>query len=221
MKHACQICLLLSIFIWFVYQVRHLYSKNKEHKAPSSKSSPKSVETREEVAKFRRKGLVSSLRDTSLVKGRREKEEESGEYVKDVKDDDHEEEEQDVIEGGGMGDDDNDVNDQGKGKKENSEVGLEDLIDEEDQVKEDASPEEEIEGLAGRGKGSHGSRKVEEEDENDAEELTQELVDRGRLLGWAVGKDTSNREDPLFFRDRLIDLNENSSGDAQAENFDY
>ncbi|KAK4800986.1 hypothetical protein SAY86_021473 [Trapa natans] len=188
-KHAGQICLLLVIFMWFVYQVRHMYNKSKEYAVIfPPKVLPKSIEIEEGVRKFRRKDVISSLKDMYLLKGREENDEESGEDVKDVKDDDDGEEEQDITERSGPGDDKIDDDDESSFIEEDPKSELEDLIDVQDQV-------------------------------NDAEDTTQELEDGGQALGSDNGKNmsSSDGQGQLFFRDGLIDLNENSNGEAQAD----
>lgn len=211
MKHAGQICLLLTIFIWLLYLARHSYYKNKENRESSPELLSNGIKVREEVTKFGRKDLINPLRDDSSVKGRPEKDEES---VEDTNDGKAEDEEESVAEGRGVGDDDIDVNDQGRAEEEDSMSELEDLIDEEDQEKEDTHFEE---GIGGSGKVSQGLRKVKEEDENDAEESTLKPVDRTRGSGSVNGEEIGNREDPSFFRDGLIDMNENSERGAWAE----
>ncbi|OWM80592.1 cilia- and flagella-associated protein 251-like [Punica granatum] len=208
-KHVVQIFLLLTIFIWLLYQVRHSYYKKKEYEDPSPTLTSDGIETRGEVIKFGRKDLIN-------LKGRQGKDEESGQDAEDVKvEEEEEEEEENTVEGRGGGDDEIDVNDQERADEEDSETEMEDLIDEEDQEKEDASPEEEVEGQSGNGKAS---RKVKEEDQEEAEDSTSKLVEGTQGLGGSVnGEETSNGEDSSFFRDGLIERNENSDRDARAK----
>lgn len=166
MKQAGQICLLLTMFVWLLYQVRHSYE---EH---SPKLLPNSIETQEVIIKFGRKDLSNPLADASLLKGSQDEDEESGEDMKDVRVEEKEEEqeEESVLEGRGVGDDEIDAKDQEMAEEEDSESELGDLIDEEDWEKDDASLEEEIEDHSRRGNDSQDSRKGEEEGENDAQE---------------------------------------------------
>ncbi|XP_059460528.1 protein Ycf2-like [Corylus avellana] len=129
-KHAIQICLLLAICIWLLYQVKHNHEKKKRYEESFKKISEKMRNGRE-IIKFGRKDLHPQVEETALeIEGKEEFEEE----VEDSKPEDSEDD------GRGGGDDEIDGHDQERIEEEESEE-VEDLTDEEDREREERSEE--------------------------------------------------------------------------------
>lgn len=135
-KHAIQICLLLAICIWLLYQVKHSHEKKKVYEESAAKKSEK-VQSGHEIIKLGRKDLHPQLEETALET--LSTEEELEEEVEETKTEETEDE------GRGGGDDEIDGRDQERVEEEESEQ-VEDLIDEEDREREIGSEELENEG---------------------------------------------------------------------------
>lgn len=132
-KHAIQICLLLAICIWLLYQVKPSHEEKTTYEESSKKKAEKMLSGRE-IIKFGRKDLHPQVEDTTLeIEGKEEFEEE----VEDSKPEESEDE------GRGGGDDEIDGHDQERIEDEESEE-VEDVVDEEDREREERS--EEIDG---------------------------------------------------------------------------
>ncbi|KAK9270244.1 hypothetical protein L1049_025821 [Liquidambar formosana] len=130
-KHALQICVLLAICIWLLYQVKHSYDKKKAYGESSVKLSEK-VQSGHEILKIGRKGLDPLVEETASENEKRGREEEEEEESRVDENDD---------EGRGGGDDETDAHDQARAEEEEYEQG-EDLIDVQDEEREEESEEQ-------------------------------------------------------------------------------
>ncbi|EXC01134.1 hypothetical protein L484_025507 [Morus notabilis] len=122
-KHVLQICVLLAICIWLLYQVKHSNDKKAEYEDSSSEISRKIQNGRDEIITLGRRDLRPLVKDTSFDAKKREGKEEDSE------------------DGPGGGDDQIDGHDQERAEEEEAE-GVEDLIDEEDRERDEGSEEE-------------------------------------------------------------------------------
>lgn len=158
-KHAVQICLLLAICIWLLYQIKHSHEKKKMYEESPKKISEKIQRGRESI-KFGRKDLHPQVEETTLeIEGKEEFEEEVEDSKPEESDD----------EGRGGGDDEIDGHDQERIEEEESEE-VEDLNDEDDREREERSEE-----LDSEGKGT------QIEDVNFSEDQTQTEGERNTL----------------------------------------
>ncbi|KAF5456434.1 hypothetical protein F2P56_025922 [Juglans regia] len=130
-KHAIQICLLLAICIWLLYQVKHSHERKKASEENSSKISEK-MQSGHEIIKLGRKDLHPREEET-------ERKEELEQVIEEIKPEENEDE------GRGSGDDEMDGHQQGRVEEEESEE-VDDLIDEEDREREGGSEELDSEG---------------------------------------------------------------------------
>ena len=137
-KHAIQICLVLAICIWLLYQVKHSHEKKKAYEESSGKISEK-MQGGREIIKLGRKDLHPQVEETTFETERKEELEQEIEESKPEESED---------EGRGGGDDELDGHDQERVEEEESEE-VEDLIDEEDRERDEGSEE-----LDGEGKGN-------------------------------------------------------------------
>ncbi|KAF8024687.1 hypothetical protein BT93_F1768 [Corymbia citriodora subsp. variegata] len=157
-KHAIQIFLLLAICIWLLYQVKHSHDKKKVLEETTAAELSKDVETKHETIKLGRKDLNPQDKNADPGDDRQEEE----------KEDDTEEtklEETEMEERGG-GDDEIDGNEQERDEEDDPEE-IEDLIDEEDRIKEDGIAEEESD-----------EKEIEIEDAGTVEERTESETDK-------------------------------------------
>ena len=138
MKHAIQICLVLAICIWLLYQVKHSHEKKKAYEESSGKISEK-MQGGREIIKLGRKDLHPQVEETTFETERKEELEQEIEESKPEESED---------EGRGGGDDEIDGHDQERVEEEESQE-VEDLIDEEDRERDEGSEE-----LDGEGKGN-------------------------------------------------------------------
>ncbi|KAL4604440.1 hypothetical protein ACB092_10G194400 [Castanea dentata] len=134
-KHAIQICLLLAICIWLLYQVRHSHETKKAYEKSSGTISEK-MQGGYEIIKLGRKDLHPQVEETAFETERKE------ELEQEIEDSKPEESED---EGRGGGDDEIDGHDQERVEEEDSEE-VEDLITEEDRETEEGNEELESEG---------------------------------------------------------------------------
>lgn len=130
-KHVLQVCLLIAVCFWLIFQVKRSHDKKKEFEA--NNNNPKiSLNTHaDEIVKFGRKDLQPKLEESTTGT-------ELQEDTQEQDDDDenkHEEEEQDEdkIEEGGGGDDEIDENEQ---EKSNMEIERDevDIVDEDKEI---------------------------------------------------------------------------------------
>ncbi|KAM4075409.1 hypothetical protein ACJW30_10G168000 [Castanea mollissima] len=134
-KHAIQICLLLAICIWLLYQVRHSHETKKAYEKSSGTISEK-MQGGYEIIKLGRKDLHPQVEETAFETERKE------ELEQEIEDSKPEESED---EGRGGGDDEIDGHDQERVEEEDSDE-VEDLITEEDRETEEGNQELESEG---------------------------------------------------------------------------
>ncbi|KAF3949208.1 hypothetical protein CMV_024897 [Castanea mollissima] len=134
-KHAIQICLLLAICIWLLYQVRHSHETKKAYEKSSGTISEK-MQGGYEIIKLGRKDLHPQVEETAFETERKE------ELEQEIEDSKPEESED---EGRGGGDDEIDGHDQERVEEEDSDE-VEDLITEEDRETEEGNEELESEG---------------------------------------------------------------------------
>lgn len=94
MKHVLQICLLLGVCFWLIYQVKHSHDKKKEFDSNDSKSSVRKLGD-SEIPKLGRKDLHRGEDATKTEKHDEEEEEETlADEDEKHEDEKHEDEEQ-------------------------------------------------------------------------------------------------------------------------------
>ncbi|CAL5377547.1 unnamed protein product [Camellia sinensis] len=151
-KRVLQICVLLAVCFWLVYQVKHSHDKKKEFDENDAKlSHEKHFDG--EISKIGRKAILPGLEETTMKNDEVEEEETGGGEEEEKKEEDKSEEKED--EGRGGGDDQIAERDQQK-----SEIGVEhevDFIDEE--MEREKADEKEAE-----------SKGVQNENENSLED---------------------------------------------------
>ena len=91
-KHILQICLLLGVCFWLIYQVKHSHDKKKEYNEKDAKLSVK-TQSGGELLKFGRKDLPHSEQVTMKQEHHEEEEKEGGEEEENKPDEEREEEE--------------------------------------------------------------------------------------------------------------------------------
>ncbi|KAL7236363.1 hypothetical protein ACSBR1_019613 [Camellia fascicularis] len=148
-KRVLQICVLLAVCFWLVYQVKHSHDKKKEFDENHAKlSHEKHFDG--EISKIGRKAILPGLEETTMKNdeveeetGGEEEEENKQHEEEETKEEDKTEEKED--EGRGGGDDQIDERDQ-----EKSEMGVEhevDFIDEETEREKADEKEAESKGV--------------------------------------------------------------------------
>ncbi|XP_057464515.1 uncharacterized protein LOC130754341 [Actinidia eriantha] len=170
-KHILQICVLLAVCFWLIYQVKHSHDKKKafdEHNAKISQTT----HVPNEILKFGRKDLHPRLEETSTKneKHDEEEEEETGGEEEEIKHEDEEQEEDSKTEekdseGRGGGDDEIDENDQ-----ETSEIETErdeELIDEDKEREEGDERETEEKDSEDKEGRNENEKEAEEKDSRD------------------------------------------------------
>ncbi|XP_062098354.1 uncharacterized protein LOC133804209 isoform X2 [Humulus lupulus] len=151
-KHALQICLLLAICIWLLYQVKHSHDKNKAFGDSSSMISTKMLNGLE-LIKVGRRDLHPQV-DTQIEVEKLEE----NDFKEDL--DETRLEENDNEEGRSV-DDEIDEHDQERAEEEEPDE-VEDLIDEEDGERHEGIEEQEIE-----------DKEIDFEDAKSLEDLTE------------------------------------------------
>lgn len=145
-KNVLQICLLLAVCFWLIYQVKHSHDKKKEFGEDDTKSSIK-TESINELVKLGRKDLLPRIEglDTVNEKHREEPEDETVEEEEGNKPEEEDLEENNTKEKNDEhredGEDEVDDHDQEK-NDEHREDG-EDEVDDHDQEKSDVEPDQE------------------------------------------------------------------------------
>ncbi|KAI3809906.1 hypothetical protein L1987_19509 [Smallanthus sonchifolius] len=140
-KHVVQVCLLVAVCFWLIFQVKRSHDKKKEFDANNSKISLNTHA--DEIVKFGRKDLQPKLDETTaLHEDTQEQEDEQEENKHDEEEQDEDKIEEEKDDGGGGGDDEIDENEQ---EKSNMEIDRDevDIIDEDKETEE--SEEKEIE----------------------------------------------------------------------------
>ncbi|KAM7479080.1 hypothetical protein LguiA_027293 [Lonicera macranthoides] len=147
-KEVLQICVLLAVCFWLIYQVKHSHDKKKVFDENSTKNTIK-TRSADEILKFGRKDLNPRVDEATKQVEKHEEEEveeENGvEEEEDNKNDEQEQEEEKIEEkedeGRGGGDDEIDQHEQ---EKSDSEVDHEEeFVDEEKEIEEEEIEEKE------------------------------------------------------------------------------
>ncbi|KAF7127361.1 hypothetical protein RHSIM_Rhsim11G0148900 [Rhododendron simsii] len=156
-KHVLQICVLLAICFWLIYQVKHSHDKKREFDEDDARMSVK-THVSDEVFKFGRKDLQPLLNEGTLKNGKVDEELEEEETVaeegnkneeEEQEEDSKNEEKEDEAKGG------DDEGDEGDEEKSETEVELEDFF-------------------------VDGEKEREEVDEKEAEEMDSEDIEGDR-----------------------------------------
>ncbi|KAF8377693.1 hypothetical protein HHK36_031077 [Tetracentron sinense] len=143
-KHVLQICVLLAICIWLLYQIKHSHDKKAALDASTEKISEK-VQNDHEILKFGRKDLhprlVETANENEIHEGEgTEEEEEEEEEENNQEEEEESKAEESEDDGRGGGDDEIDERDQEKAEEE-AELG-EEFVDEEERDREEKESEE-------------------------------------------------------------------------------
>ncbi|KAL3538760.1 hypothetical protein ACH5RR_002126 [Cinchona calisaya] len=177
-KHVLQICFLLAICFWLIYQVKHSHDKRKEFDESDLKNS-QHTQTSSEVVKLGRKDLHPRVEETTNTKQDEEAEEENvGEEVENKHEEeehaeDNKSEEKDD-EGTGVGDDEIDEHEEEKSQAE--EDREEDVTEEEKENEEgDVKENEENDSEDNGGQFENDSFLEERDDDEIAHEAREEL----------------------------------------------
>ncbi|PON86816.1 hypothetical protein TorRG33x02_173420 [Trema orientale] len=189
-KHALQICLLIGVCFWLIYQVKHSHDKKKEFDENDAKTSIRRVSD-SEIPKLGRKDLHP--REDIIKNEKREEEEEEERPV--------EEEEQHELEREEEGDK-NDSQEQEEEENKNEEA--------EENKNEEAEDN-------GRGGGDDEIDENEQETKDDEENHNEEFIDEEKEREEESG-DESKTNDNEENEDRLE--NENSSEDQENDGGD-
>ncbi|PON68327.1 hypothetical protein PanWU01x14_096470 [Parasponia andersonii] len=219
-KHVLQICLLLAICIWLLYQVKHSHDKNKAFEDSSSRTLAK-MHTEDEIIKLGRRDLHPRVETPFKIENHEEKEEYSKEEVEESK-----LAESDNEEGRGGGDDEIDGHDQERAEEEESEE-VEDLIDEEGREREEGIEEQESEDKGidfddvksfedqteNEGKSNNQEAREEHYKDDDASSAVMQNVQTisGILRKvkeekvWSAGKDEVEKETETYHTQGLFD----------------
>ncbi|KAF8112347.1 hypothetical protein N665_0065s0117 [Sinapis alba] len=208
-KHVVQICVLLGVCIWLIYQVKYSHDKKKEFYETDGKKSTVLLESEEGMVKLGRKDLLPGYhnqneKEKHVEEEEDEEEEEEKQSKSNVEDSTHEEEEKEDEE------DEEDKNKQGEEVVEEDEEENkheeEDDIDEQDQSKDDELVQEEKE---------NGSNEKETET-NHADE-TDMTVHEAREEHYKADDASSavSHESRILNTDKVKESSLNSKGPAQ------
>ncbi|KAI5661230.1 hypothetical protein M9H77_20553 [Catharanthus roseus] len=144
LKHVLQICFLIAICFWLLYQVKHSHDKKKEFDESDAKISIRE-QTSNEALKLGRKDLLPKV-DEAATTSRKQDEEAEEESVGEEEENKHEEEEQQdqkfedkEDEGKGVGDEELDDREQ---EKFDAEGDREEEVTEEEKDKEEGDEKE-------------------------------------------------------------------------------
>ncbi|KAK9286740.1 hypothetical protein L1049_015144 [Liquidambar formosana] len=201
-KHVLQVCMLLAVCFWLIYQVKHSHDKKKEFDENGSKISAK-TQNGEEILRFGRKDLNPLVEEKATNNEKHEEEEVEEEEAGGGEEEEnkHEEEEQEEEEsksedredeGRGGGDDEIDELDQEKTEGETDRE--EDFVDE-DKEKEEEGDEKESEEKEGEEKEGQleNESSVEDQDHDGGGRNTHEAREehyKGDDASSAVAHDT-------------------------------
>ena len=169
-KHILQICLLLAVCFWLIYQVKHSHDKKKEFDANDGKISS-NMQVGNEVVKFGRKDLHPRMDEGA--KSEKHGEEENEEEEEESKHDEEQEEEESKHD-----EEQEEEESKADGREDEGREDGSDEIDENDQEKtEEEMLEEEKEEREGEGDEKEiGEKESEEKDE--LSENEKEMDDR-------------------------------------------
>uniref|UniRef100_A0A1D1YEK1 Uncharacterized protein n=1 Tax=Anthurium amnicola TaxID=1678845 RepID=A0A1D1YEK1_9ARAE len=129
LKHVLQICLLVAVCLWLLYQVKHSHDKKKALEEGNLKVSDTVEESRPDFLKLTRKDLQGNTVVTA-TDNTAHKEEEENEEAEEAADEENKQEENEDEEGRGAGDDEIDESDQERADDEAD--GGEEFGDEDD-----------------------------------------------------------------------------------------
>ncbi|KAG6710059.1 hypothetical protein I3842_06G163900 [Carya illinoinensis] len=184
-KHVLQICLLLGVCFWLIYQVKHSHDKKKEFDEKDAKLSVK-TQSGNELLKFGRKDLHPRLEEVpEIEKHVEEEEEETGGEEEENKHDEeenrHEEKEQDEEENK------HEVEDQEEEENKSEEIEDEERgagdheIDENDQEKLDGDADHDEELIDEEKEGEEEDKESERnESDNKENQVETSLEDQDR-----------------------------------------
>ncbi|XP_010248267.1 PREDICTED: midasin-like [Nelumbo nucifera] len=198
-KHALQICLLLGVCIWLLYQVKHSHDKKKAFDESTARIS-ENVEIGHGILKLGRKDLNPHLERPGfeIQHGNEEaSEEENKPEEEEEEEEDENKPEETEDEGRGGGDDEIDEHDQEKAEEE-AERG-EDFIDEEEKDREEKENEDHIDN----------SGSMEDQDHDGSDRNTQEAREENYK-----GDDASS----AVVRDTQLIISETENGGSEGSN---
>ncbi|CAI9764443.1 unnamed protein product [Fraxinus pennsylvanica] len=165
-KHVLQICLLLAVCFWLIYQVKHSHDKKKEFDESDSKTSLNRASSNE-ILTLGRKDIRPRVEETVTKKGKHDEAAIEQETIEEeVEDNKHEEDEQEIK----KADQKEDEGTRGEG----------DEINEHEHVKSDAEIDREEEFIDEEKEGHEGDENSTEEkysDENNGETVKEGLED--------------------------------------------
>ncbi|XP_010432518.1 PREDICTED: myb-like protein X [Camelina sativa] len=179
-KHVLQICVLLGVCIWLIYQVKYSHDKKEFYEKDGEKSTVLLSEVEDGVVKLGRKDLLPGYH---IKKEKREKEDEDEDEIshggeeKKSKVEDEKEEEEEVVE-----EDEEDKNKQGEEVAEEDEEENkheEDEIDEQDQSKTVGDTDKDDETLEEEKESGTSESDEKEKDTTHADEIDM-TVDEAR-----------------------------------------
>lgn len=185
-KHVLQICLLLGVCFWLIYQVKHSHDKKKEFDDKGAKISVK-THSDDEILKLGRK-------DLPLVQ----------EVAKNEK---HEEEEEDAVE-----EEENKPEEEEKDIKKHEEEDHEEAnkheeVDHEEEEQEEANTHEQVQEEAG-------SKHEEEEQEEETKNAEMEEEKRGTADEEMDEEDQEKPEDEADREEEFIDEEKDREGEV-------
>ncbi|XP_043711426.1 dentin sialophosphoprotein-like isoform X3 [Telopea speciosissima] len=196
-KHVVQICLLVAVCIWLLYQAKHSHDKKKEFESIAKISE--NVVSGEDIIKLGRKDLHPREEESTSETHRQNDEEETEEENK------AEEEE-----GRRGGDDEIDEHDRVRAKEETEHP--EDSIDEEEKEREERENEKE---------GLHDNTGSSEDQDHDRDRTTQEAREehyKGDDASSAVVRDTQEIENGYSGGSNVEEQVESAENKSEQEN---
>ncbi|KAL9231945.1 hypothetical protein vseg_007103 [Gypsophila vaccaria] len=194
-KHILQICLLLAVCCWLIYQVKHSQDKRKEFSANDEKVVDK-LQKDSEIVRFGRKDLPrTSEIATGGDKHTEDDDEKEAEEEEEIKHDEDEPEKEDEIVGErdeekGSGDDETDENEEELKEAEHKHA--------EEQVDEDSDREDGEEDL----------------DESHAENEAKELPGKEEHLESGENEDAEKEDLPKIEENRDVSTEDDNDTDA-------
>ncbi|MCD7451629.1 hypothetical protein HAX54_012891 [Datura stramonium] len=201
-KNVLQICLLLAVCFWLIYQVKHSHDKKKEFGEDDTKSSIK-TESINEFVKLGRKDLLPRIEglDTVNEKHREEPEDETVEEEEGNKPEEEDLEENNIKEKNDehREDGEDEVDDHDQEKNEEHREDGEDEVDDHDQEKSDVEPDQEEDVV-------DEDKERGEDNEKETEESDSEVND-------------SQVEEENSLEDRDHDEDSSSSHEAREEHY--
>ncbi|XP_043711427.1 dentin sialophosphoprotein-like isoform X4 [Telopea speciosissima] len=206
-KHVVQICLLVAVCIWLLYQAKHSHDKKKEFESIAKISE--NVVSGEDIIKLGRKDLHPREEESTSETHRQNDEEETEEENKaeEVEKNKPEETEE---EGRRGGDDEIDEHDRVRAKEETEHP--EDSIDEEEKEREERENEKE---------GLHDNTGSSEDQDHDRDRTTQEAREehyKGDDASSAVVRDTQEIENGYSGGSNVEEQVESAENKSEQEN---